>query len=417
MKNIILGLLVILTAAPAFASRARLEALGESKFGSYYINDDRNIFLNPAQMIDYKKKAFFEFGGDPQTPTSLLDRSVLANRAQGGYVSPIGDDMAIGVYYNNTTDRALDFVGQINGFIFVTAGSATNTFIAPDSQIEVLLAGKGGMGWGLSLLYAGNNTKTANLEKTASVLGARLGLISGDLQLMSTVGLLSKSEVLVAGATNELKGKLSIDFAATYKMDDQTLFGKFTIYGADVTNQTVFATTTPTELRNIGFGVGMGRKHEMTKSTNMYCRFEADYLKQGVEKVPATLSAALAAPAVTYWNVPLVVGAESQALDWLAIRGSIQYSLVGQQIGARGLISSGAGENTMNSLGGTTTVAAGVGMTFGDLQIDGLVATNGTQPAVTGYGTQPGFGTAPMSNTSFGFGNGMLSRIAATYSF
>lgn len=409
MKNVLLGLSVILAASPAFATRARLEALGENKGGSYYISDDRNMFLNPAQLAKYKNKLFLELGGEPGS--TAVDRSVLANRAQGGFNGTFGD-YTYGLYLNNTTDRALDFVGQLNGLMAASGGTAATNFIGVDSQIEAFIAGEGSLGWGISLLYAGNNDKSATVEKTASVLGTRLGVISGNWQLMATAGLYSSSKNNT-GLNDELKGKLSIDAATTYKMNEMTVFGKFTTYGADATNQTLFATTTPAKIRNLGFGAGVGYQHEANKSTTMFARVEADYLNQEITDQPNATLASIA-PSVKYWNIPLVLAAESKALEWLTIRGSIGHSLAGQQEGVRGVA---GGRNYRNNLAGTTTVAAGVGLTFGDFNIDGLVATNGTQPGVTGYNTIPGFGTGPQSNTTFGLGDGMMSRLAMTYNF
>jgi hypothetical protein len=87
------------------------------------------------------------------------------------------------------------------------------------------------------------------------------------------------------------------------------------------------------------------------------------------------------------------MGAEAQALSWLALRGSITHSLLGQTDAAN------------------TSVAAGVGMTFGDVTIDGLVATDsGALDSNLGTNGQA-------SSSTFGFGDKMISRIAMTYNF
>ena len=79
--TVALGLLVV--AAPAFATKARLEALGEDNFGSYYINDNRNIFLNPARINENKDLVTYEFGAN----SSNLAGPDTANtpRAGGGF--------------------------------------------------------------------------------------------------------------------------------------------------------------------------------------------------------------------------------------------------------------------------------------------------------------------------------------------
>jgi hypothetical protein len=68
---------------------------------------------------------------------------------------------------------------------------------------------------------------------------------------------------------------------------------------------------------------------------------------------------------------------------------------------------------TRADLSNLTTVSAGLGMTFGDLTIDGMVATNGLNNTTDNIG----FGTGANSGSTFGFGDSMISRIAMTYNF
>ena len=375
MKNLSLILGLMIAASPAFASRARLEALGEGKNGSYYINDSRNIFLNPAQIVKHKKKLWLELGGEPGNTTRDLAE---APRGQGGFSNTFGD-YTYGVYLNQTSERAINIASQANAL-----GGA---FIAADSQAELTFAGEGGMNWGISLFYAGNNTKSAvPLEKTASLFGTRLGIESGSLAVYSTIGIMSSSKVLNATA-DEIKGKMSVDLAATYGMDNWTWFGKFATFGSDVA-----LTSVTTEVRTSSFGGGFGYTKEWSKTATMFTRLEADYAKQTVTGLSDTV----------WWNVPLVIGAEAQALSWLAVRGSIAQSLIGQTYS----------EPTRNNYPGTTTVAAGLGATFGDVNIDGLISLGTTTTTDI-----PGFGTAPTTAGNFGFGNNMLSRVALTYNF
>ena len=399
MKNYLtLVLALSVVSAPAFASRARLEALGEGKNGSYFIDDARNIFLDPAQLVHYKKKLWLETGIEPvANGTNAQDAAVTGNRAQGGFSNTFGD-FTYGVYMNQTSERTLNIIQSVDS-LGALVNSDTN-FIAPDSTIEVFFAGEGALNWGISAFYAGNNVKGsvltptvagAGVERTASQVGVRLGVDMNAFKVFTTIALANKSNVY-DGSTqgNEIKGKIGIDLGAEYVMNDMTAFAKATMVGADVN------TTVVTELRQSQYGIGAGWKHEMTKSTNLFARTEFDYAKSG--------AAQLANSTVQTTNIPVVVGAESQALSWLAIRGSIAESIWGQQWNGQ----------ARNNLGGTTTVALGLGLTFGDVQIDGLVATNGTSNPANGVA---GFGTAPQTNTGFGFGDNMLTRVALTYNF
>ena len=400
--SLVLGVMIV--ASPAFASRARLEALGEDKNGSYYIQDSRDMFLNPSQIVHYKKKLMLELGTDPvgtvaNSTTYTTDMSGSAtSRAQGGFINTFGD-FTYALYLDQTSDRATYGVNNANT-LAAGLGLGGNTFVAPDHQLELFFAGESSVNWGISVLYAANDQRANGVEKTAYVVGTRLGIESGNLQAFTTVGIASDSKVNTGTTNPDLKGKVSVDAAVTYGMDNWTWFGKFTTWGSDAT----FSSTQSIQNRNTSYGLGFGYKHEASKTITMYSRLEADYAKSSNEGTAGT-------PATKYWDVPVVMGAEAAALSWLTVRGSISHVLIGQQTG------SSTDGSFRTNLSGTTTVAAGLGLTFGDVAIDGLVATDGTvNTNGNGFGA-PGLGTGPNTNTGFGFGNNMLTRLALTYSF
>ena len=72
--TVALGLAVLAT--PAFATKARLQALREDIYGSYYINDNRNIWLNPAQITNHKDLVTFEWGDASGSGAALGARGV-----------------------------------------------------------------------------------------------------------------------------------------------------------------------------------------------------------------------------------------------------------------------------------------------------------------------------------------------------
>ncbi len=336
-----------------------MEALGEGKNGSYYINDARNMFLNPASIVKHKKKLMLELGA----PTAAGAEGAGDSLAQGGFINTFGD-FTYAVYLNNASDTM--------------AAGAQAANIQPDGAIEVQLAGEGALNWGLGVTTAGNNQEANN----SSYFGVRAGVEKDALAVFATVGLSSKINV---GALEALKGKLRVDAGATYKIDNMTVFGKYSTSTNDVNPGTGAFERNDTVL-----GAGVGFQKEMTKNTNMFTRVEADYATQ--KNAGTTTS--------KRYNVPLVLGAETQALSWLAIRGSIGHSLIGQSVTGRA------------DLTGLTTVAAGVGMTFGDLTVDGLVASGGQNGV-----DQIGMGTGPAAASNFGFGDNMITRIAMTYNF
>jgi hypothetical protein len=379
MKNYLtLVLALAVVSSPAYASRARLEALGEGKNGSYYIDDARNMFLNPASIAKNKKKLFLELGGEvtaADQDASGADSST--SRPQGGFTNTLGD-FTYAVYLNNVSDRAINTL---------TGGGLVAGLVAPTNSIEVALAGEGAVNWGLSVFTGGNRN---GVNTNTSYWAARFGVEKDAAALFGTVGISSKA---VDGA-KEIKGDLSLDLGATYKIDSMTVYGRYSTVKATANASAI---ATGNEGKQNSYGVGAGWKKEMTKSTNMFTRVELAYseLNNSNATVAALKNHKL-------FNVPLVLGAETQALSWLAIRGSIAQSLTGANI---------AGNSTYIT---TPTVGAGVGMTFGDIQIDGMVASSAANGNIV---DNTGFGTGTNSGSDFGFGDAMISRIGLTYNF
>jgi hypothetical protein len=340
------GLILALTVLSnlAHASRARLEALGEGKDGSYYLNDARNMFLNPASITQHKKKLLLELGladagGGIDTP---VDR-----RAQGGYIDSLGD-LTYAVYLNNVSNASVSTFTPV-----------------PTGAIELALAGEGLANWGVSLVR-GYGPTGAN---TVDTWGTRFGVSKDALSVFGTLGLYGRS--IDSGV--ETRTKLNLDLGATYRLGDFTLLGNY--QGGSLKDDSV---------KSQAYGLGAGYQKQITQSVLVLGRVEARKFKLE-NSGPFNQNS---------WNLPVVVGAEAQALSWLVVRGSISHSLMGQIDQAN------------------TSVAAGVGLTFGDVTVDGLVATNNSTAVAQNLGTN---GLA--SNSAFGFGDNMISRIAMTYNF
>lgn len=65
MKKLVLGTVLAVISVPAFATKARMIALGENvqdNIGSLYFSDSRNIFQNAAYANDYKDMFIAEWG-------------------------------------------------------------------------------------------------------------------------------------------------------------------------------------------------------------------------------------------------------------------------------------------------------------------------------------------------------------------
>lgn len=393
MKNYLtLVLTLAVLSTPAFASRARLESLGQAKDGSYYVDDSRNMFLNPAQLSNYKKKLWLEYGSNATTGITGQEQ-FGSSLAQGGFSNTFGD-YTYAVYVNRQSDRVLNTLKLANSIL---TGS---TLIAPDKAFELFIAGEGSVKWGIDLYYAAAMNKGATNIATTNVFAVKLGVVADKLEAFTTVGITSSAKNDLGGTnnSNELKGKFAIDLGLTYAQDNAKYKANFSTFGSTLNQlgtDTVDATT-------MIAGLGAGWKKEVGKSVTMWSIVGVDYEKDSAEK-----GATLAPSAVmTVYNIPLTLAAEAQATSWLTVRGSLSHSILGQKI--QGL--------NKDSVNGVTAVAAGVGMTFGDVQIDGVVGSSAsTVNSTGGYGYLVNRGA--QSQDTFGFGNNFISRMALTYNF
>ena len=133
--TVALGLAVLAT--PAFASKARLLALGEDANGSFFINDNRNIFLNSAEANNHADMVTFEWGENNSNDTDTNPN------AEGGMLYS-HKNLVYGIHLGRTTNFQ----------------SATNEFYAPSNTIDLFVAGDAGFKWGANLSYAKSNNDT-----------------------------------------------------------------------------------------------------------------------------------------------------------------------------------------------------------------------------------------------------------------
>ncbi|TNE99919.1 MAG: hypothetical protein EP326_07310, partial [Deltaproteobacteria bacterium] len=94
-KQIIVATGLAVLSTSAWATKSRLEALGQDSNGSYYIKDSRSIFLNPAHVNTFKNYVVSEWG----TQNNSAD-STTSPHAEGGFFREAGA-FSYGVYLGN----------------------------------------------------------------------------------------------------------------------------------------------------------------------------------------------------------------------------------------------------------------------------------------------------------------------------
>ena len=361
---VIAGLAVLST--NAFASKARVEALGQDGVrGSEYISDTRNVFRNPAGLNETKNYLITEWG------TAANTDAVNAPNAEGGFFREMGA-FNYGLYLGNDENNA----------------NRTAGFLNHDNALDLFLAGDMGVKWGARLHYASSaDEATTTWERKNTAFGLGLGVVAGAAEAYANVTLSDKSEGSLTAAADEYKVKPGFLVGGSFTMEKLTAFASYENTKAE---SRVAAVTTETKGSEIVAGVGH------TMEINPTARIYAD-----AKVVLGTNQVGTAGKTKTN-ELPVTLAMEADATSWLTLRGSVSQNVILN--------------NTKNAAGkkasqaNTTNVAAGATLNFGKLKVDGLIGTSAASRAGT---------ISANADTNQGVlsTDNLMSRVAVSYWF
>lgn len=377
--TVALGLAVLAT--PAFASKARLQALGESVNGSQYINDNRNIFLNASHVNNHKDLVTFEWGA-----SSAVTDSAETPRAEGGYFFG-HNNMVYGVQLGQQSDtaHALRLFGL----------DSTSTDVAEKNSVDVFVGGDAGIKWGASLLYASSEDKSAtttSAEKNDS-MRARLGVAGGNWDAFANISI--TNEVELANG-DKFEGNAGYQLGGSYLLNDYTLFANYSSFSGDGTvgGDKKEVSLSQTE-------IGVGRVTKLSDRTNLFTRASYKMITTENDREAAGNGDRFAFKEREENTLPVVIGLEHDATSWLTLRGSISQNVFFNEV-------KGQDKNSDNS---TTVVNAGATLKFGDFVVDGVIGNggaNGIDPTATSAaGTTEGTLRTDL----------LMTRVSMTYRF
>ncbi len=418
-KQLILGAALAVLATPAFATRARLLALGESQAnltGSLYISDNRNVFLNAAYLNNYSDMAYFELGDNgSQTlgATTKFGDSDISQQAEGGVFMKAGS-LNYGIYYG----RESAYANEIRSYTRLFSES-----IHEDDQIDLFVAGEAGVKWGANLTYSKSEDDANNAEQDS--MAVRGGVMGTNWEGFVNLSLSNKAELdATAGSDkDEFDGNLGYELGGNYDMNGIKLFGYWRHATWDQESNSAIAVPGASdgsayqgkaEGTYNKFTIGAGRSEKISDRGTLFTKLAVDMTKRELDTDDdgkANLDDTI---------VPLVVGMEYDAESWLTLRGSITQNLYGKtnndyDSSLTGLVSNAVladrpdGKRTIRN---STNVNMGATLKFGELAIDGIVGTNN--------------GAGSVSNNAGSFNaqkkgvlatDNLMSRVSMTYKF
>jgi hypothetical protein len=401
---VIAGLAVLSTSA--FASKARMEALGQGST-SYYLSDSRSVFLNPASLNDNKNYVVTEWGTASQASTNALSSdSTTTPRAEGGFFREMGA-FAYGLYLGNNGDLRTTLPAN------TTSALSDKAFANHQNGLDLVFAGDMGLKWGARVHFANPNyltgvNATTPFVKKNTAFGLGLGVNHGDLDGYVNLNLSDKSTGATV-ASDEWNKKPGFQVGVGYKFAGLNLFADVTTSSQEVKKGT---SSTLTSATLAGVAVDMTSSSSLThKSTDMIfgvsklhevnpsARIVADMRFRSLTDEFSGSSTTTLNGKKTAITLPVTFALEADATSWLVLRGSISQNVIlGQTKSVSGLKS---------TLANSTSVNAGASLNFGKLKVDGVI---GNTPGARSGGTL-GAKEGVLSTDN------LMSRVGVTYNF
>jgi hypothetical protein len=392
MKKLLLIAALASLSNPAFASKARVTALGNAD----HLVDPQTAFDNPAHLTLMGDYVTFEAGPSNATTNVTPGTTTWADYSNGLYANPNAE----GGFTRSAGDAKWGaYLGRKSPF--TDAYRRAFGFKQQDNPIELQYAMKGAVGWGVALNYSTSDKKSSTAASQTDVAqkqtaaGIRLGAVADMWEAFAVVGLVSTAEGTIgtqvlrgdgnangvidlgdyatnagdftavgADSTAKYKGTTGFKVGGAYKMENLHAYLKyyqdgFKYEGASTTFNNLEVTQSQADLGVIDHNKLDGGQWFYGAAVQMYTAKQA-------------FTAAEVKTTATY--LPFLVGVEYDAASWLTLRASaIQNVLLGStKTEATGL--SGDADTIANN----TKVAAGLGLRLGKWAADGSWAAQTT---------------------------------------
>jgi hypothetical protein len=341
MKKI-LALVLVLVSSQAFATRARLQSLGNA----FHLVDTESEFSSPYHMFSVKDFVSFETG-----------KTAATNTTNGSE--------AITKFSLNDNSKLLIAIGHKDETVqtqraFMNANMGGTAFVTEQNPIEVIYGIKGESIWNVGAYYSQMKDKVNNFNEQTT--GLRLAASHGDFKWKLNLGLNNKAENTTNGTFNN---QPYANLGLRYNVGAEHKFGlDYTMWTAKHDN------TAGTEVNSYDY---QNIKFQYINTT------QADgndfFYGAGIDSI--TLKDKVNDTKLTRLAIPLIVGFEYAATETFTWRASIKQTLWAQskddQGFANGSVDGAYGAvSEFNGVPNNTVVAMGLGWNLSkQVTIDG----------------------------------------------
>jgi hypothetical protein len=376
MKQLII-IAIALASTNAFATRARVTALGNSP----HLIDTQTVYSNPADMMVMGDYVNFE-SGTTAAGAEGANTEGMITRSMG--------DAKMGLSLGHLSKNAALW-GLRNATL---TGIATSK--AQQNPVELSYGMKSGdMSWAGTFVYSNFKDKTATDESESS-MGLRAGLRMGALDAKLGLGLGNE----YSHATNgKFKGTLGLTLGAGYWMDTMYFSGVVTMAGFKTEST---AGVEQRKYDNTDIMLSVVNSHK--KEGNL----EGLFYGVGLSNVSSKLTVLSTTDIkTTTMNLPIWIGMETEANSWMTLRGSVSQDIILSNTKVE--TSPTANPATDKELApgdNTTKVSVGAGLKFNKVTLDGTIVA-----LTTGGNGTPGAANQQLD------GNQLLTKVGMTYMF
>lgn len=373
MKKLLLLAAVTMVATQANASKARLNALGNAE----HLMDVQDVLERPDRATMFGEFVTFEMGTTANTDTAATTTTNEADvlNAEGGFVRMSGDS-AWGAYLGNNSTSAATYRSLLG------TGANASLNQSQNNPLNLFYAAKAGdMSYGAGLFYTASEDKAAKTKQ--GVTGLVGSMTMGAIEAKLLLGLGNTSEDNSAtGTERKITGSTTAKLHGAYRMESMYYYAQYDMSGAKLE----VANTEAAKLENTGFKLGVINSTKKDATEFFY----------GAEYMTTTLKNKVTGGDKTeVSSLPLIVGLEADAANWLTFRGSVKQSIFVNNTKVTPATGAATTDDVNNA---NTVVAAGVGMKWNKFTVDGTL-----KAATTG---------------DFGLdGTDFLGNLAMTYNF
>lgn len=358
MKKLLV-LAVALASVNAFATRARMTALANSP----HLIDTQTVYSNPADM--------FYVGGDYVTAESGIGTAngrTSANSAEGMVVRSWGDAKA-GLAIGHMSPLSVTLRSN------AAASFPGNTALLQQNPIELSYGMKAGdLAWAGTLTYSKAENKIAPNEKEDS-LGLKGGFRMGAMDAYVGLGLANNYSNDTSG---KFTGTMGIQAAFGYWLDTTYLNAKVTTAGNKVETAAGVETSKFATMQ-----YGISATNSMKKDGSEF--FYGAGLTSTENKT--TVPGGLTDSTTTSLALPITLGLEADANSWLVFRASVTQALPLLNTSKTSAGNPSVTTAERAAVVNNTTFAAGAGIKFSKLTLDGSLMNNADAAANQAIGT------------------------------